>query len=48
MRSRFNTAAVPTTQLRKRLSNGIRKQTDTGVYLTTFNKKNRDVAWQSL
>jgi hypothetical protein len=33
-RSRFNTAAVPTTQLRKRLSNGIRKQTDTGVYLT--------------
>jgi hypothetical protein len=25
-RSRFNTAAVPTTQLRKRLSNGIKDQ----------------------
>jgi hypothetical protein len=35
-RSRFNTAAVPTTQLRKRLSNGIRKQTDTDVYLTGY------------
>jgi hypothetical protein len=33
-RSRFNTTATPTTQLRKRLSNGIRKQTNTGVYLT--------------
>jgi hypothetical protein len=30
---------VPTTQLRKRLSNRIRKQTDTGVYLTISMKK---------